>query len=161
MIENGDSYIIEEVPTQSNELNFESISHQLSIVDESTIVGKGELTLRGSNKSGMVYRLTSIPEKDWEQALVNYIGNRDKNVKLRLHELSNVEEREKDLILNYDIRVENHITNVGSEMYFSPEIDFQLKSLEMPKERDVPYELGKKHLVEYNVIVDVPDGWEV
>jgi len=131
LIENGKDFFIDSIPRQGNEINHEKIVHRLAISDDGIL------------------------------ALLSYIGNSDKNVGLELTKVPNLEERKEEFNIGYDIKIDNHITNLGSEIYFSPEIDYQLKSIDMPEERDVPFEFRKRYLIEYDVQVDIPSGWSV
>ena len=161
LIENGKDFFIDSIPRQDNKINHEQIVHKLSVSAEDGLVGEGDITFTGANKSSMMYRLSTIPQKEWEDALLGYIGNNDKNVRLEMVELPDLKQRSEEFNIKYKINIDNHITNLGTEMYFSPEIDRQLISSDMPEERDVPFEFRKRYLIEYDVQVDIPAGWVV
>lgn len=161
LIENGKDFHIDIVPIQDNRVNHEQIVHRLAIGEGDVLAGEGNIIFTGANKSEMMYNLSNIPQKNWNDALLGYIGNNDKNVKLELIDRPALDERKEQFNIGYKISIDNHITNLGSEMYFSPEIDYQLISSDMPEERDVPYEFRKRYLIEYDVQVEIPAGWAV
>jgi len=161
MIEDGDNFIIETIPEIENTKNLEETYHILNIENESTLVGSGNLNFTGNRKSRMVYMLSNRPSKDWDSAVRSYIGNGDKNINLVLNEETNLDSRDKDLKIEFTISIENHITNIGNELYINPEIDFQFKSFEMPEDRTVPYEFSDKYNIKSTQEIVVPEGWKI
>ncbi|CAG0898473.1 unnamed protein product [Cyprideis torosa] len=84
LIENGKDYIIDQIPVSDYKSNKEETTHELSIEDNSKLVGNGQLTFTGDRISWLKYIMSGIPEKDWDKTLRSYIGNSDKNINLSI-----------------------------------------------------------------------------
>lgn len=161
MIEDGEGYVIETIPEIDNSKNLEETYHSLKIENENTLVGSGHLNFTGNRKSRILYMLSNTPSKNWDDAVRSYIGNGDKNISLVLNEETNLDSRDKDLKINFNIKIDNHITNIGNELYINPEIDFQFKSFDMPEDRTVPYEFSDKYNIKTTQEISIPEGWKI
>ena len=160
LIENGEEYIIDQIPVTDFKLNKEETVHALKIVDNSKFEGEGELTFSGTRISWLKYILSNIPEKDWDKALRKYIGNADKNTTLKILGEPNIKTRDSDLVLSYAMSIENKITNIGSELYINPEMDYQFKNLTMEEDRNISYEFSNKYYIKNTTSIQVPQEWK-
>jgi len=161
MIEDGDSYIIDVVPTSDHTNNAEVANYDLTIENAELLIGSGAITFTGAKKSSIQYGLSTVTAKDQPKAIVSYITNGSKNVKVRFDEELELDAKERDLVVPFDVKIENNITNLGSEMYVNIELEQQLKTLTMPPERDVAFEFSSKYHIETTTTLSIPDGWKV
>lgn len=160
LIEDGKEYIIDQIPVSDYKMNKEETVHEFSIEDNSKLVGTGNLSLSGNRISWLKYIMSGIPEKDWDRTLRKYIGNSDKNVNLSILEDPNIKSRDEDLSISYAISIDNNITNIGSEMYINPEVDYHLKGFELEDDRTVAYEFSKKYFIKNTTVINIPEGWK-
>ena len=160
MIEDNETYIIDQIPVSDYKLNKEETKQELNIQDNTKLVGTGHLTFSGSRISWLKYLMSGIPEKDWDKTLRKYIGNSDKNIDLKIVGEPNLKSRDEDLEISYDISIDNNITNIGSEMYVNPEIDFQFKNFRLEDDRDIAYEFSNKYYIKNTTGINIPSGWK-
>ena len=160
LIENGEDYIIDRIPISDYKVNKEETIHKLNIEDNSKLVGTGQLTYSGNRISWLKYVLSSIPEKDWDRTLKKFIGNADKNITLEILGEPNIKSRDEDLNISYSMSIDNNITNIGSEMYINPEIDYHFKGFKLEDDRDVAYEFSKKYFIKNITVINILDGWK-
>ncbi len=159
LIEDGESFMIERIPSLEADHNKE-ISEVTFTIDKEQIKGKGKLTFQGNRKTYIFYRLSSLPQKAWEEYLKNYIGNADKNVKVKLLTEANLNNRDSDFVLNYELDMEHHVIDLGEELYVNLEYDYPFKNFKISDERNVPYEFSGKYYIENISKLKIPEGWE-
>lgn len=160
LIEDGDGYIIERIPNLETSHNKESGQHHFSI-NESKLEGNGQVKFTGNRKTHILYLLSTIPKNDWEDFALSYLSNRDKNVQLKLITQPSLENRDADVELSYKIGMENHIIDLGEELYINLEFDNQFENFQMPEERNTPYEFSGKYFIENVSTLKIPEGWKV
>ncbi|MEM9884599.1 MAG: transglutaminase domain-containing protein [Bacteroidota bacterium] len=160
LIEDGDNYIIEKIPASDYSQNKEQYLHEFDL-QEDQLVGKGKYSLEGNRKTWLLYRLSTIPEADWDKSLNNFLKNDDKNIKLSIKNKPNLKNRDKTPVFEYDISVANQVIDLGEEVYVNPEIEYEFYKFEMEEERDVPYEFLGTYFIEQETILNIPENWEV
>ncbi|MDG1433906.1 MAG: transglutaminase domain-containing protein [Saprospiraceae bacterium] len=160
LIEDGDGYMIERIPSLETSHNKESGQHNFSI-NESKLEGSGLVKFTGNRKTYILYLLSTIPKNDWEDFALSYLSNGDKNVQLNLFNQPTLKNRDVDVELSYEIKMENHIIDLGEELYVNLEFDKQFENFEMPEERNTPYEFSGKYFIENTSTLKVPEGWKV
>ncbi len=160
LIEDGDNFIIERIPALDSDHNKEFSEATFNIKDE-TIEGSGTVSFQGNRKTYILYILSSLPKNKWEETIKSYIRNADKNIQIDLDSEVNLDNRDENFNLKYQVKMDHHIINLGEEMYLNLEYDYQFKNLEMPKERNVPYEFSGKYHIHNTSTLNIPEGWSV
>ena len=160
LIEDGEGFIIERIPSLEASFNKESSQHTLKINKEQ-LEGEGVVTFRGNRKTYIFNYLSAYPQKKWEELMKNYISNSDKNVQTQLRSDPSLNNRDNDFELEYDITMDHHIIDLGEELYINLESDYSFQKFDMPEERDVPYEFSGKYFMEHTSSLELPDGWKV
>ncbi len=160
LIEDGDGFIIERIPSLDASFNKESSQHTLAI-KEDQLVGKGLVNFKGNRKTYIFNILSNYPQKEWEELMKNYISNGDKNVQTTLHADPNLNNRDNDFKLEYDIIMDHHLIDLGDELYINLESDFSFQKLDMPDDRNVSYEFSGKYFIEHTSILEFPEQWKV
>ena len=105
--------------------------------------------------------IQSIPSKDRENFLKNYLNNNNKNIVISNVSEFDVRTRKKKIELNYNFEINNHLINLGNELYFSSETNYFLKDLVFDKDRSLPYEFKESVFYENETNIELPLGWQV
>ena len=157
LIEDGDKFIIEKIPELTTDESQELTTNELSLEGDQ-LIGSGTTKFTGNRKSLMYYYLAARPSNKRKEYIINYIGNRDKNVKIEFEETPSIDDRGKDIQIDYSLSVENKIINLGKELYLNLEIDFPFQNFDMDKERDVAYEFRDRYSMAYNTTFTIPEN---
>ncbi|MDF1697247.1 MAG: transglutaminase domain-containing protein [Saprospiraceae bacterium] len=159
LIEDGDNYLIERVPVDVK-ANVEQTSQELQILD-SKLVGSGRVELLGGRKVRLMTYLKSMPRNKREDYMVNYIGNGNKSVGVKLLEEIDLDNRDQSLELPYEIIIENQIIDLGSELYVNTETDNTFEGFEKIEDRAYPYNLREEVVLNNHTVLNIPTGYEV
>lgn len=160
LIEDGKSYLIETIPAMGYDFSKEKLSNQLSI-DGEQLVGSGSVAFSGNRKTTFYNYLNATAITDRKDFLSGYISNNDKNIKIEMTEAPNLDNRDEDLSAAFSIKMDNHIIDLGEELYVNPEFDFQFGNFNIPEKRKVDYEFSGNYTISAKTVIDIPDGWSV
>jgi len=159
LIEDGDSYIIDNVP-EDKKANIESYSINLRLEDNK-LIGKGKMELYGGKKVSIFSYLKSLPNNKRQEYLTSYLDNRDKNIELTITKDLNLDLRDQTSTVEYDLEIDNHIIDLGSELYVNTETDYTFKNFEKIKERTIPYDLTRELVISNETKLEVPAGFTI
>jgi len=116
--------------------------------------------MSGNRKTWVFNRLHSTATKDRKKSFERYINNRDKNIDLNLTTEVLELERDKDFNASYDLELDNHIMNIGDELYLNVEFDFTLAGRTLPKDRTRPYTLHNRYFINSETEIEIPDAYK-
>ena len=160
MIENGADYIIATVPDYGHKVNKEQKRHELSVSGEQ-LTGKGVSVFSGDQKTYLLNYLASAPQNEWDKIVKAKLANYDKNIKLDLKSTPSLENRGKDVEMGYDVVVNNHVINLGDELYVNPETSFDFQDYEIPSDRETAYDYSETYFIDSETTLNIPEGWKV
>lgn len=143
LIEDGENYIVEKIPELPIDHSQEIINLNMTIEGDK-IVGDGTTKFTGNKKSSMYYYLSETPKNKKEQFFQNYINNKDKNIAIKIKEIPTLEDRSKNILLEYNLELNNRITTIGKELYLNIELDYPFMNYDMEKDRNRAFEFNRK-----------------
>ena len=159
MIEDGDKYIIDKVPMASNETNKEVFKANLSIENEK-LQGNCSKTYLGESRSQFLYIYNTFKSDKKQEALEDYLAKSEKNSHISNIKTSDLKNRDIKLTIDYNVAVENKISNFDNEMYIDLEYMNELKGFEL-KDRKTDYQFEYKKNYESTVTLAIPSGYKV
>lgn len=159
MIENGDQFLIEKVPSVSSEFNKEIFKANLKIVD-GKLQGTCSKSFAGESRSQLLYIMNSLKSDKKDEALERYLSKSDKNIKVQNIKSSDLKNRDQKLTMDYEVAVENRVSDFDNDMYIDLEYMNEYKSFEL-KDRKTDYEFDYKTNYESNVSLAIPAGYKV
>ncbi len=160
LIENEDKYIVTEIPEVSPQQNKASILHESQLIGNQ-ITGKTMHTYTGDKKTAILNTLASIPKKNQEKFLNQTTSPNHKDISLHLTNHPDFFKRDSALLLKFDHEINNHVLDLGNELYINLEMDFYLAGFELEKDRNIPYRFSGKTLTEVETVFTIPAGWKV
>ncbi|WP_395042956.1 transglutaminase family protein [Flavobacterium sp.] len=159
MIEDGDKFIIEKVPMATNETNKEVFKANLSIENEK-LQGACSKTYLGESRSQFLYIYNTFKSDKKQEALEDYLAKSEKNSHITNIKTSDLKNRDNKLTIDYNVAVENKISNFDNEMYVDLEYMNELKGFEL-KDRKTDYQFEYKKNYESTVTLAIPAGYKV
>jgi transglutaminase-like putative cysteine protease len=160
LIEDGDDFIIDKVPVSDYTKNI--FHYQLDFsLNGSKLIGTGNYELNGQGRTRILYLYNNTPSHEQEDALKNYLAEDDKNITVSEIQHSDFENRDIPIRFEFQVEVDNHVTDIGDELYISPDIDYEFKQSIIEKERPVDVIFSQKLYYVYDITIDIPGGFEV
>jgi hypothetical protein len=148
LIENGEKFILGRVPVASFHQNTDYEKRFLTMKG-SNLVGRIEHLWKGENKVLLLTGLNSIKQEKQETALVNYLSEGKNNFEISGLKITNLNDYNENLKVDYDINWKNVVTEFGDEIYLEIDNRRRLENYKIDTAtRKLPYWLDfKNHLV--------------
>lgn len=159
MIENGDQFIIEKVPSSTSEANKEIFRAKLSI-DGEKLKGSCYKEFIGESRSQFLNIYQSFENNEKGETLEKYLSKYDKNIEVSEIKTSDLKNRDQKLTVDYNVLVANKVSSFENEIYIDLEYMNEYKKFEL-KDRKNDYEFRFKTNYESNVTLEIPNGYKV
>jgi len=160
LIENGDSYMLENIPAFNIMDNKIGVVNNLKLEND-LVSGAGAVTYGTAQKSFIMYRLSTITRNEHKESLEQMLAKGDSNYQYDISELPEKNLRDQNLELKYDVSIKNKVIDLGAEKYVNLEADFYMTNGAIEEERDVAYEFSEPVLLESATKFEVPQGWKI
>ncbi|MCK5846010.1 MAG: transglutaminase domain-containing protein [Bacteroidales bacterium] len=160
LIENGDTYILDSVPEYNDDYNLRITSYDLVLL-ESRIFGSAKEEFHGEEQTGLFRSLQGVSKVDLFERVSKYVSNYDKNNSIGDLHISNYMDRSKPIVFEYKINMDNRITEVEKERYFSLELDRKFSSMNVEDGRNMGYDFQQKVHNKYEASLKLPDNYNV
>lgn len=122
LIENGDKYLLEHVPTTAFTQNTQIETRVLQI-DGTSFKGTDTQTYSGETKEDLLNGIESIKKDKLETAIRNYLSEGKKEYEISNLVMTNVKPEEGQMKLQYNLTHQNAVTVFGNDMYV--DLDFR------------------------------------
>jgi transglutaminase-like putative cysteine protease len=159
MIEDGDKYIIDKVPTVSHESNKEIFKANLSIENEK-LQGTCSKSYLGESRAQFLYIYSTFKNDKKSETLDNYLSKSEKNTLVTNIKTSDLKNRDAKLTIDYNVNVANKVSSFDNEMYVDLEYMNEFKGFEL-KDRKTDYQFDFKKNYESTVSLAIPAGYSV
>jgi hypothetical protein len=160
MLSTGASYSIDQIPAQPMNATQVVVKNELKFQD-GILSGKGKSISTGDQKTSLIrgYHYTKSEEKP--KYFSDFISSRNRNYNLTNVVTSDVDNRDIDLVINYDFSYNNAVMTDGSETYvkFETESYFSKSELDTNGILDFTYNMPINISVENTM--EVPAGYKV
>ncbi len=159
LIEDGDNYILERVPAAKASDNTMLVKSKLRIEGD-VLVGSGAYHFNGESKARFMYNLNNIKSNHREEALRYYLNEDNKSYKVENVESSDINKRDGEISLKYDLKWENAVSAYDDELYvdidFSKEFQHSVFKEERKQDYLFSHKISRKTIVE----LEIPDGYQ-
>jgi hypothetical protein len=160
MIEDGTTYMLDRVPVASKERNRITSQYALQI-ENNSLSGSGTTEYNGEMKTGLLYMLNEATLSDRATLLDKITSQGDKNNIISQLEHSNLQAREKPLILNYKLSLNNHVSSFDNELYIDIDHDHAYSDFIIKPQRVSDMMVNGKILNTTKVTLKIPAGYTV
>lgn len=159
LIEDGDKFILEHIPVHKAEFNTEEVTYDLELVNGS-IQGDVSKKFQGESRASLLYYFHSLKNDIKEEFLDFYLRNGNSNISVSEIETSDLQNRDLDLDLKYNIAVKNAVSQFDNDMYVDLDIDKEFANFLM-KEREIDYIFNFKKDLHSTFRLKIPEGYKV
>ncbi len=159
LIEDGDNYILHKIPSDESLHNTETLNADLKIENE-TIVGAISRHYNGQSKTSFLNNINSLQTDQRDVVLESYITNGNKNLVVSNIHVTDINDRDKDLNLNYQINHNNTVSSFDNEMYIDIDYYKEYKNLSL-KDREISYLFPYKILEKTLINLEIPEGYKI
>ena len=122
-----EEYKIFRLPVLSHSRNQIVDSVQIKI-DNKTVNGKGKRTHIGYNRMEMGYAIYGQTEERLKKKLTRILNKGNNKCTLSNYEVSQLQDREKSIDINYEFKVENYLRSYGDEIYINLNLEKEYKN---------------------------------
>lgn len=159
MIEDGDSYILETVPIVAPEINKETHIFNAKI-NNNALEGDVSLTYAGESRASFLYAFNNLRTEKKNEALEYFLNRADRNMLVNNIETSDLENRDDQLSINYNLKQENAVSAFDDEIYINLDY-YQEYGKWLFNERNTDYEFSHKEYLSSEINLELPEGYKI
>lgn len=159
LIENGNDFILEYVPSSEAEFNKELFEYNLKLSEEN-IIGKVDKTFNGESRSSLLYYFNSIKNDKKDEFLEHYLNKGNSNIKVSNIETSDLQNRDSNINIAYDVDMKNAVSAFDDQVYIDLDFDKELSNFSM-EERNTDYIFSSKKDLESITRLEIPQGYNI
>lgn len=159
MIEDGDKFILDKIPTSLTSDNKETYSVRMSIDNES-LKAICSRTFAGESGTEFLCGFNSVENQKQQNALSDFLTGRDKNMSVSNLKTSDLNNRDLAIKVDYDMQLSNKVSGFDNEIYVDMDFLKEFGALEM-KKRKTDYLFDYKTDYESSIVLEIPAGYKV
>jgi len=159
LIENEENYILDTIPSSNSKKNNETLVATLRIENEK-LVGTTKRNYTGESKTDLLYKLNNIKKDRKNEILEYYIGRGNKNLILRDISITDINNREENLELSYNLIQNNAISSFENELYIDIDYYKDYASLDFGK-RETAFVFPHKIMETYLITLEIPEKYTI
>ncbi|GJM35803.1 MAG: hypothetical protein DHS20C18_48040 [Saprospiraceae bacterium] len=160
LIEDGDNFILANVPVMTIDNNVERIFRQLNISGE-TLTGNAEHTFNGESKTDLLYKVNQMETDQLQDAMKAYITLNDKNLRISNMLTSDINNRDQLFRIAYDFQQENAVSEFGDEIYLDVDYYKEFEQFKFDADRKTDYLITHKMKLEVETEIALPEGYQL
>ena len=160
LIEDGDNYILDEIPVATASMNQEIYNLNLEITEDLDLAGEIDVTLMGESRVQLVNIINHIPSKDWEKAIKYFLKAGDKNINITDVNMPDPD-RNKDYIFSSKISIPERLSTFDNDTYAYINPFTFFASYDVEKDRKFPLWFDYKNHVNVNIIINNLGDWQI
>ncbi len=157
LVQDSDSFKIIKVPETESVPNLDKTAYQFQVQGES-LLGFAHRTFSGETRVSFQNSYHSFGGDKKEERLSNYLGGSNQNFFVDNIDISDEEDREKDLSIDYTVLVENSVTEFDGVLYLEIDPTKQLIP-EINENRATPFRHYLKESYITEVTLTMPEGY--
>ena len=162
LIENGDSYILERVPSVVPEQNLQLEKVAMSFDGTENLQGTVNISYKGESRSDLLTKLQGTKKDNLQNALTNYLAEQDNKYEITDLNTGNLLGTDSILNIKYNVKYKGAASAFGKEIYleadFRKELDgFTIDTAKRKFDVMLPY---KMNLVTESLI-SIPTGYKI
>jgi hypothetical protein len=160
LIENGDTFKLATVPESTADLNLESYNAILKIEDDH-LIGKVKRVYQGEQVSSFLYNFTGLPQSKRVEVLEQVLTDGNDNAKIENTTAFDHTDRDGDVEIEYDFRVNNAVSNFDNTYYLELDPVRYLGEFQMDGERENSFFFSNTRKEIKNFVLKIPEGYTV
>jgi len=159
LIEDGDAFILEYVPTSEATFNKEQFEFTLTLNDD-TISGAVDKKFNGESRSSLLYYFNSLKNDNKDEFLEYYLNKGNSNIKVSNINTTDLLDRDENIDISYDVTIKNAVSSFDGQVYIDLDFDKELSSHKFD-ERKTDYIFDSKKDLESTTRLEIPNGYKI
>jgi hypothetical protein len=159
MIEDGEKCILDKVPQGSAAANKEVFTANLSLEQEQ-LKGTCQRSFLGESREYFQNIYNHFESNKKKEMLDGYLAHQNKSIKVDQVKMSDINNREQKLTIDYTIDIANKVSSFDNEIYVDLDFMNEYKEFQL-KDRKTDYEFDYKTLYESVITLKLPAGYKV
>lgn len=160
LIEDGDKYILDKVPTFDKTKDLETHTYSAKVNGE-LFEGAGKFTLNGETKKDFLYLYSHTQNDKKKDYLDSYINNNKSNYKVTEVKYGDMAERSGSFDIDFNFSIANVISLFNNEMYIDIDPSKDFKNGDVKKDRQSDIDFGEKIYKKINIELEIPENYKV
>jgi transglutaminase-like putative cysteine protease len=159
LIEDGDKFIVDKVPTTTPENNKEIYKANF-VIENEKLKGVCNRSATGEARASFLQIFNSFETNKKGETLEKYLSSQDKNIEVDNVKTSDIKNRDLKLNIDYNISINNKVSSFDNEIYIDFENRNEYKNFEL-KDRKNNYEFDFKKNYQSDITLLIPNGYKV
>jgi len=155
LIEDGENYIIDQIPAYGKERNKQTGVCQMSL-DKDVLMGNMKMIINGEQKTEILDFLAETKSDNRTETFKQFITNGNNNITITNCILPDLTDRENPISLDYNFELSNQVTRASKEEYILLDYEKELEKLEIDSSRANDYEFHYKVFITSHIEFTVP-----
>lgn len=160
LIENGESFLLENVPQAKPEFNKE-IYQATFTINGNDLVGKMNKELTGEQASSFLYGFTGMEQDKRKEAMLRVLTDGNDNATVDNVSDFDPTDRDATLSINYDLKLKNAVSSFDNNLYLELDPVRYLAKWNMEKDRKNSYKMSNTRVEQKDITLILPDGYVV
>ena len=159
LIENKDTFILKKIPNKKASFNQETMTYKLTL-DNENIKGTASKKYDGESRTRILYITNSLKNNDKKEAVKSFLSKNDFNISVSDIKVSDTNDREAELTMEYAINLKNKVSTFDGETYISLNVDSELSDFDFSKRKHA-YAFNAKKSLKSITVFTIPKNLKV
>ncbi len=161
LIENGENFLLDTVPERNYIQNTFKETRKL-IIDSTILKGHVIQVWKGENKESFLNSFNSLRSENKEKTIKNYLSQNDQDFEIINLNITNINDFNKDIQLDYDLTWKNNVSVFGSDIYLNLDNRLFFKSQFIDTtSKKLPYVFEFKRNIILEAEITIPKGYKI
>ncbi len=160
LIQDGDNFILDNVPEFGSEKNKVIKRVRLALADED-FVGSYNVVYTGEEKTDIIRDYAYLRSDKTDQALNEFISGINRNFLISNLETKGLDTREGDLEFNFDFNWRHQVTRLDNEIYINIDPVQEFANSKIDNDRQNSFTFSNRFLLDDQFEFQIPSGYKV
>jgi transglutaminase-like putative cysteine protease len=157
LIEDGNNYILDRIPSSGKNLNLESKECRFTLVNDK-LEGKFKVNLNGECKKDFLHGYHYSKNEEKEKYIKEYIS--EENSKINLLKYSDLAERSGPFDIEADMSYDG-VSAFSNELYIDIDPGKEFRNWELKEDRQNDVDFGEKIFRKTKIVFEIPSGYKI
>jgi len=160
LIENGDNYLIKEIPATPFSANLLMVNNEIGLMDDKLMV-EGNISLKGAIKKMFQYFLNHLRSDNKEDLVNFFITKTDNNFLIKEISTTPADSMTDKFDINYNMEISNTVLDIGDEILLTLDFYNEYRNSNIDSTRKFNFAFDSRMLNQHEIIFHIPDNMTV
>ncbi len=161
LIENGDQYILKNIPVAQQSQNCSMEKRKLSIIGND-LKGSVVQLWKGENKEWLPIQLNNIKKDKQEEVLKTYLSGGNKNYQIDNLRIVNLDNYNADVRIEYDLLYKDAVVSFGKDVFVDVDNRKDFGNIKFDTaSRKLPYQFYFKDHIVFDTEINLPENLHI